>query len=122
MNMLNSLIVDGNVLQDKDICEINGVKTLDFSIGCIRYHEDVEGKISEKMSCFNIKCYGDLAEIMARKCKKGQGIRVVGRLESSTWVDGDDIERTSVYILAEYIEFRGPLKTEQKNETTEATF
>ena len=52
---------------------------------------------------------------------KGRGVRVVGRLKQSRWVDAEDKNRAKVSIIAEHIEFKPVFKkpAEGKDESGE---
>lgn len=97
MNMLNSIIVEGNiktlpVKQDSYMfCKIECVRNLDWD-GAKRVEKNV---FSLKLPSSMIDYLGDF--------KEGRGIRVVGRLTT----DWDN----KVFILAEHIEFK-PMLTD----------
>ena len=102
MNMLNSIILEG------DICKLNELseaeKTLEFNIQVARTYRDASGKLVTEAPSFIITANGNLAVCAASKAREGRGVRVVGRLIES---DG------KVKVFAEHIEFK-PEKPKKK--------
>lgn len=124
MNSLNSIIIEGTILQNSEVKAVLNDSALDFDIAFQRFFK-VNGEPKEKTFKVNVRCYGQMAQMLSSRCKKGQGIRIVGRLESESWFDGDDLERFSTYVVAEHIEFRKMPKIKeevQKDEETEVHF
>ena len=106
MNMLNSLIIEGEVTE-KEVEKIpNG---LSFEIVSKRWRREGE-EVKEEDSFFMVEVYGQLADFSAKRLVKGQGIRIVGRLASKTWKDEEGKEYSRVYIIAEHIEFKPILR------------
>lgn len=106
MNMLNSLILEGEVTE-KEVKKIpNG---LSLELVSKRHRKEGE-EVKEEDSFFTVEVYGKLADFSEKKLVKGQGIRIVGRLASKTWKDEEGKEYSRVYIIAEHIEFRPNLR------------
>lgn len=88
MNTLNSLIIEGNVVNgewEKDVFK--------FTLGSTRFYKDSNGNEDSETSFFEVRCYGKLAE----RFQNGTKLRIVGRLKS---------EGKKVFIVAEYIEIK----------------
>ena len=54
-----------------------------------------------------------MAEVCEEKCKKGHGIRVVGRLKQSRWQTAEGKTSSRVSIIAEHVEFKKWVSTEK---------
>lgn len=107
MNMLNSLIIEGEVTR--------GLVTLpdckSFEIVTTRYYKKEEELVEEK-SYFTVELYGLMAEsnVFERNIHVDRGVRVVGRLKQKRWKDEEGKEHSRVVIIAEHIEFKAHVK------------
>jgi single-strand DNA-binding protein len=72
MNSLNSVLVEGSLIEDP----IDGA----FTIKCQRFFSRNNEK-EEEVSLFKIETFGKQAQIVMKVLTKGRGIRVVGRLK-----------------------------------------
>lgn len=118
MNQLNSLIIEGNVVNDKvEVIESTaGFQVAEFSVGVNRYYKNANNENVNEVSFFDIKCYGVLAKYAADKCVKGRTIRVVGRLKQERWVNDDNVNCSKIYVVAEHLEFMPIKKTVEVKE------
>lgn len=116
MNMLNSIILEGDITKAGDIVRFaDGQHQLETTIEVKRQYKKRDGSLADETSEFDVIAYGVTADYLAKKCTKGQGIRVVGRLTQVKWV-ADDKEQSAVKIIAEHIEYKPLKKKEAKNE------
>ena len=115
MNMLNSIILEGNITKVGNVIEFADSKQMEVSIGVERSYKNRAGETVDETSEFDIIANGRaVVDTLLRKGEIGQGIRVVGRLKQIKWVaDGKDCSR--VVIVAEHIEYKP--KKSQKKET-----
>ena len=107
MNMLNSLILEGNV--------VDGLSSIpegkDFGIEVIRYYKNREGENVEDKSYFRVEIYGNMTdEKFTKNIYVGRGIRVVGRLKQKIWTDEDGKEHSKIVVIAEHLEFKPHVK------------
>ena len=110
MNSLNSIILEGNIVQEPVLRETaKGTKVSSFSVMCMRTYKQDEN-YEKEISFFDIDAWGKLAELSVKNGTKGRGVRVVGRLKQSRWVDSEEKNRTKVSIIAEHIEFKPVFK------------
>ena len=119
MNQLNSLILEGNVVNDCVITEPkSGFMVCRFQMGVEHFYKNKENEMTKEISYFDIECYGIMAEELSPKIIKARGIRVVGRLKSEQFTDSENKTHNRIYVVAEHIEFKlGPInKTETKQE------
>ncbi|WP_428768994.1 single-stranded DNA-binding protein [Treponema sp. HNW] len=113
MNSLNSIILEGNIVQEPVLRETaKGTSVCTFSIMCTRTYKQDEG-YEKEISFFNIDAWGKLAELTVKNGTKGRGVRVVGRLKQSRWVDSEEKNRSKISIVAEHIEFKPVFKNAQ---------
>ena len=102
MNNLNSLILEGVVKGEPHNEEVGASNRLFFTIEVARYYKTRDGNDATELSQFKIVAYGHMATL---SLKDGMGVRVVGRLKQSTWVDGG-VTHSEVQVVAEHIEVR----------------
>ena len=115
MNMLNSLILEGNITSVGQLeRNAQNIMQLNVSISVERFYKNREGKSVDETSVFDVIAYGNIAELLSQHCDKGQGIRTIGRLKQIKWTDGDK-ECSRVAVIAEHIEFKPFKKKETEN-------
>ena len=113
MNQLNSLIIEGFVVEDCIVTEpMAGFTVGKMSIGVDRFYKNRENGMVKETSYFDIECYGKMAEYAGEHAKKGLVIRVVGRLKQETWSDSEQKNHSRVYVVAEHIEYKKAKKQE----------
>jgi len=116
MNHLNSILIEGDLVDDPKIRHPNQRKAVcNFIIASSRF-DRVEIGIVKEVGFFNIEAEGKLAEACAERGKKGRGVRVVGRLRHDHWRDDDGNSHDRVVIVPEHVEFR-PVFKKQQDET-----
>lgn len=117
MNALNSIILEGNVTTDSQLKEpCTGFNVCSFSIAVNRKFKTQDNTEQEEVSFFDIECYGKMAEMADKHCKKGQGVRIVGRLKQSRWTDADGKNHSKVFVIAEHIEYKFSKKAAEPTE------
>ncbi|GHT98531.1 hypothetical protein FACS1894142_4970 [Spirochaetia bacterium] len=109
MNNLNSVIVEGVLVDKPAFQDTNGKPFCSFSIASNQFYR-VKSKIEKEVSHFDVEVYGKLAESCQKLGKKGRGVRVVGRLMQKKWTDAKGKEQSKIIIVAEHIEFRPDLE------------
>ena len=107
MNMLNSVILEGNVEnvrtpENNSLFPVPAVTRLGISTK--RTYRDATGKDKEEVSYFDVEAWGNLGEFAGR-IGKGSGIRIVGRLKQNRW-EADGKELSKVVVVAEHIEVK----------------
>ena len=102
MNMLNSIILEGNVTR-----ELDGNT---FEIGVIRYSKKDNGDKAEEKSNFEIEIGCMLTDVLRKNIYKDRGIRVVGRLKQIRWTAEEDKPCSKVVVIAEHLEFKPHVK------------
>lgn len=116
MNMLNSIILEGDITKAGDIVQFaDGQHQLEVTIAVKRQYRNRAGFTVEETSEFNVVAYGNTADFLAKKADIGQGIRVVGRLTQVKYVE-DGRQQSAVKLIAEHIEYKSLKKKEAKDE------
>jgi single-strand DNA-binding protein len=106
MNQLNSVLIEGNATRDAELKYTNsGTAICKLSVAVNRYYKSGDG-LEKEVSFFDVDTFGKLAERCAGKCRKGDAVRVVGRLKQNRWNASDGTARSQVIIVAEHVEFR----------------
>lgn len=114
MNHLNSIILEGNCVNDAVLTEPKaGFKVCKITIAVNRKIKNADGETVEEVSYFDTECYGHMAEISVNAAKKGRGLRIVGRLKQSRWED-EGVSKSKVYVVAEHIEYKPSFKSSEK--------
>ncbi len=115
MNMLNSVILEGDITKAGDVVQFGGGYQMEVTIAVKRQFRKSDGSVVDETSKFDVVAYGPVADYLAKKGTIGQRIRVVGRLTQVKWV-ADDREQSAVKLIAEHIEYKPSKKKEAKNE------
>lgn len=106
MNSLNSILIEGNIVRDPQVKETTkGTPVCTFSVASNRFFKQ-EGGLEKEVSFFDVETWSRLAENCGNQCKKGRGVRVVGRLKQDRWTGTDGKAHSRVIIVAEHVEFR----------------
>lgn len=120
MNSLNSILVEGNLVRDPVLSITpSGTEVVNFSIASNRFYKNGEEWVKET-SFFDAEAWSKLA-VSIGKLKKGQRVRVVGRLKQDRWTTAEGENRSRVKIVSEHLEvLRNVVKTEDVMEPVEA--
>lgn len=99
---MNKAILIGNLTRDPELTETkDGINVCKFSIAVNRYIRPGE----TQTDFFNIVAWRGLGENVAKYCKKGQKVAVVGSIQIRNYEDRDGNMRTAVDITASDVEF-----------------
>jgi single-strand DNA-binding protein len=105
MNQLNSVLIEGNAVRDAELKYGNsGTAICKMSVAVNRYYKSGES-FEKEVSFFDVDTFGKVAELCAEKCRKGDAVRIVGRLKQNRWNASDGTVRSQVVIVAEHVEF-----------------
>ena len=115
MNMLNSVILEGDITKARDVVQFGGGRQMEVTIAVKRQFRKRDGSLEDETSEFDVVAYGNTADFLAKKGVIGQGIRVVGRLTQVKW-EADGRQQSAVKLIAEHIEYKPLKKKEAKNE------
>ncbi len=117
MNHLNSLLIEGTVVQDPSIVwEGNGndeAKLVRFVIASDRYFVDRQGKTQKETLFLPVTAWNKLGELSLKFLKKGVSVRCVGKLRMSKWENEKGEARSAIELSADHIEFKKSAKSKQ---------
>ena len=117
MNQLNSLIIEGNVVRTPELKEPkDGFKVCTIPLPVNRFYRNAKGDGVNEVSFFDVETFGKMAEICYKKCGKGRGLRVVGRLRQARWVKSDGHNTSKISMIAEHIEFKKKVIKQEPSE------
>lgn len=117
MNNLNSVLLEGHLVQDPTLKQIDESSLCTFSLGSNRYYKKEDTTVQET-SFFQIEFWGKNAENCAKYLQKGSGVRIVGRLKQDRWKDAEDHSHQAVKIVGEHVDFF-PRKKKKNSEAKE---
>ena len=110
MATLNKIMVIGNTGRDAELrMTPQGKPVASFSVAVNRAWTPSDGgERREETQWFSIQCWGDrLANFAQQYVTKGRLVYVEGRLQTRTWTDREQKERTTVEIVANDIQLLG---------------
>jgi single-strand DNA-binding protein len=105
MNKLNQVLIEGNACRDAEIkYSNNGTPICKVSIAVNRYYKSGDG-FEKEVSFFDVDAFSEVARLCGEKIKKGDEIRITGRLKQNRWTQ-DGVSRSTVIVVAERVEFK----------------
>lgn len=115
---MNKCYFIGNITKDPELTETDsGIAVCKFSIAVNRRRT---GDGEQQTDFFNVTAWRGLGENVARYCKKGSKVCVVGRIELRQYESRDGVKKLAVDVVAEEVEFLTPKTVgERKPELTE---
>lgn len=106
MNSLNSILVEGNLVDDPKLSYTSkGTSVCKFVIASNCFYK-LDDEYQKEVSFFDVTTWARLAENCGEYLKKGRGVRIIGRLKQDRWKGIDGKEKSRVYIIADQVEFK----------------
>lgn len=94
MDMLkNHVSLLGHLGQDPELKKVGTTKSYSyvrFSLANRNDYKDKNGQWVENTQWFNLVAWGQVAEEISEKLKKGQQVHIEGKLRSGSFGEGDD--------------------------------
>ena len=104
---MNKVFLIGNLTRDPELSEANsGVSLCRFAIAVNRRFSG--GDAERQTDFFNVTAFRGLADNIARFCKKGNKVAVVGSIQIRNYEDNNGQRRTFVDVVADDVEFLTP--------------
>ena len=104
---MNKVFLIGNLTRDPELSETNsGVPVCRFAIAVNRRFSSQEAE--RQTDFFNVTAWRNLAENVAKFCKKGNKVAVVGSVQIRNYEDTSGQKRTFVDVTADDVEFLTP--------------
>jgi single-strand DNA-binding protein len=88
-----------------------------FTLASNRYFKQDSG-FEKEVGFFDVETWSKLADTCYNQGHKGCGVRVVGRLKQDRWNGPDGKPRARVSIVAEHVEFRQEVRSEDTRRET----
>jgi single-strand DNA-binding protein len=104
--MLNKIRLIGNLGKDPELnVTSDGTPYTKFSLAVNRSYKTNSGEKKEETEWFNIVTWRQLAELCEKYLHKGSKVYVEGRLTQRKYTDKDSVQRTSVEVQANDVQF-----------------
>ena len=104
---MNKVFLIGNLTRDPELSETNsGVSLCRFAIAVNRRFSG--GDAERQTDFFNVTAFRGFADNIARFCKKGNKVAVVGSIQIRNYEDNNGQRRTFVDVVADDVEFLTP--------------
>ena len=104
---MNKVFLIGNLTRDPELAETNsGVPVCRFGLAVSRRFS--QGDAERQTDFFNVTAWRNLADTVARFCKKGNKVAVAGSIQIRNYEDNSGQKRTFVDIIADDVEFLTP--------------
>lgn len=102
---INNVIVSGRLTRDVELRYTgSGTPVATMSIAVDRVYRDSDNNWQTDTSFFRVVAWARLAERVSETLSKGSPVIIEGTLQSRTWQDKDDNNRTSTEIVANRIQ------------------
>jgi len=104
--MLNKIMLIGNLGRDPEMNVTgDGTPFTRFSIAVNRRTKNAKGEKGEETEWFNVVAWRQLAELCNTYLQKGAKVYLEGRLTQRKYTDKNGVERTTVEVTANDVEF-----------------
>lgn len=101
---MNKVFLIGNLTRDPELSETNsGIAVCRFGLAVNRQYASSDGE--RETDFFQVTAWRGTGENVARYCKKGHKVAVVGSIQMRNYEDREGVKRTAVDIVAQDIEF-----------------
>ena len=101
---MNKVILIGNLTRDPELSETNsGIAVCRFGLAVNRQYSSSDGE--RETDFFQVTAWRGTGENVARYCKKGHKVAVVGSIQMRNYEDREGVKRTAVDIVAQDVKF-----------------
>jgi single-strand DNA-binding protein len=103
---INRVTIVGRLTRDPELRHLpSGTQVLQMGVAVNGRQKDDGGNWTDKPNFFDVKVFGNQAEMLSQHLSKGRRIGVDGRLDWSSWEAQDGSKRTKVEIVAQSVQF-----------------
>jgi single-strand DNA-binding protein len=103
---INRVTLVGRLTRDPELRHLpSGVPVLQLGIAVNGRQKDEAGNWVDKPNFFDVKVFGNQAEMLSQHLAKGRRIGVDGRLDWSSWEAQDGGKRSKVEVVAQSVQF-----------------
>ena len=113
---INRVTLVGRLTRDPELRHLpSGTPVLQLGIAVNGRQRDDAGNWIDKPNFFDVKVFGNQAEVLAQHLSKGRRVGVDGRLDWSSWEAQDGSKRSKVEVISNQVQF-----LDSRGETTES--
>lgn len=103
---INRVILVGRLTRDPELRHLpSGAPVLEMGVAVNGRQQDDSGNWVDKPNFFDVKVYGNQAEVLAQHLAKGRRIGIDGRLDWRSWEAQDGTKRSKVDVVAQNVQF-----------------
>ena len=103
---INRVTLVGRLTRDPELRTLpSGSNVLQLGLAVNGRQRDDAGNWTDKPNFFDVKVFGNQAEMLAQHLAKGRRIGVDGRLDWSSWEAQDGSKRSKVEVIANTVQF-----------------
>jgi single-strand DNA-binding protein len=103
---INRVTLVGRLTRDPELRNLpSGTSVLQLGLAVNGRQKDEGGNWVDKPNFFDVKVFGNQAEMLAQHLSKGRRIGVDGRLDWSSWEGQDGAKRSKVEVVAQSVQF-----------------
>jgi len=103
---INRVTLVGRLTRDPELRHLpSGTSVLQLGLAVNGRQKDDAGNWTDKPNFFDVKVFGNQAEMLSQHLAKGRRIGVDGRLDWSSWEAADGTKRSKVEVVAQSVQF-----------------
>src|SRR5881398_3843552 len=103
---INRVTIVGRLTRDPELRHLpSGTAVLQLGVAVNGRQRDDAGNWTDKPNFFDVKVFGNQADMLANHLSKGRRIGVDGRLDWSSWEAQDGTKRSKVEVVAQSVQF-----------------
>ena len=103
---INRVTLVGRLTRDPELKHLpSGSAVLELGLAVNGRKQDASGQWVDKPNFFDVKVFGNQAEMLSQHLTKGRRIGVDGRLDWSSWESQDGGKRSKVEVVAQSVQF-----------------
>ncbi len=103
---INHVVLVGRLTRDPELKHLpSGTAVLEMGLAVNGRRKDNSGDWVDKANFFDVKVFGNQAEMLSQHLAKGRRIGVDGRLDWSSWETSEGQKRSKVEVVANSVQF-----------------
>jgi single-strand DNA-binding protein len=103
---LNRVTLVGRLTRDPELKHLpSGTPVLEMGVAVNGRQQDDAGNWIDKPNFFDVKVFGNQAEMLSQHLSKGRRIGIDGRLDWRSWEAQDGGKRSKVDVVAQNVQF-----------------
>ena len=103
---INRVTIVGRLTRDPELRHLpSGTPVLEMGVAVNGRMQDDGGNWVDKPNFFDVKVYGNQAEMLSQHLTKGRRIGIDGRLDWRSWEAQDGSKRSKVDVVAQSVQF-----------------